>query len=92
MYKEDSTTTKMRIVFDASSQAEDGPSLNDQLLTGVNLLPDVLKTLLNFRLGKVGLVADIEKAFLQILLTEADRDAQVYLVLFIEGCITIIEF
>ncbi|XP_064479221.1 uncharacterized protein LOC135392441 [Ornithodoros turicata] len=68
-------TTKIRIVFDASSSVASEPSLNDVLHAGPNLNPEVLHVLLRFRKNTVALIADIEKAFLQISLAEADRDA-----------------
>lgn len=73
VYKE-SSTTKVRVVFDASAATDISKSLNECLWTGTNLLPDILRVLLNFRLGPFGIVADIEEAFLQVLLDDADRD------------------
>lgn len=70
VFKADSTTTKMRIVFDASARSQDSTSLNDMLQVGANLLPDVLKVLLNFRLGRYGVVADVEKAFCRFCSTK----------------------
>lgn len=45
--REDKTTTKLRVVFDASSHEEDSSSLNDCLHTGPNLNPNLLMCLLN---------------------------------------------
>ncbi|GFW80634.1 integrase catalytic domain-containing protein [Trichonephila clavipes] len=62
--KLDSATTKIRPVFDASAREKGKPSLNDCLYKGVNLIeliPDILD---RFRIYPVGIVADIEKAFL----------------------------
>lgn len=64
VYTEDKVTTKVRVVFDASANAPGFESLNEQLHTAENLIPDLLKILLHFRLGLIGLIADIEKAFL----------------------------
>ena len=72
--KEERTTTKVRIVFDASSHEGNSPSLNQCLFAGPNLNPDLLSILLKFREHKVAIMADITKAFLQISLNEADRD------------------
>ncbi|XP_037921349.1 uncharacterized protein LOC119658153 [Hermetia illucens] len=70
---EERETTKTRIVFNASARSGGNPSLNDLLWSGPNLLPDILKLILNFRLGKHGITADIERAFLQIELAQKDR-------------------
>ena len=71
-----SVSTKYRLCMDASSRpsAEDY-SLNMVLLKGPNLTMDLAKCLIRFRLGKFRLIADIEKAFLQILILLQDRDA-----------------
>jgi hypothetical protein len=41
---------------------------------GPNLLPEILATLLRFRLYPVGLIGDISQAFLQLSLDRRDRD------------------
>ena len=50
-------------------------SLNDMLLPGPNLLLEVFHMLIRFRAFPVSIVADIEKAFLQIGIRPEDRDA-----------------
>ena len=60
--KEDRTTTKLRVVYDASAKSRNEPSLNDCLLPG----PLIFDVLLKFRLHKVVLIGDLEKAFLNI--------------------------
>lgn len=57
---------KWRIVFDCSSSAPRKSSLNAHLLPGPNLNPDLVKLLINFRLQKVALSADIVRACIQI--------------------------
>ncbi|XP_064635808.1 uncharacterized protein LOC135492988 [Lineus longissimus] len=71
--KKDSPTTPIRIVYDASCRAARRPSLNDCLEPGPNLLNDLGRILLRFRLHPVGLSSDIQKAFLHDKLAEADR-------------------
>ena len=71
--KENKQTSKVRIVFDASSKVR-GPSLNDCLHKGPQLTPLLFDILLRFRSFAVALTADIEKAFLQISIAEDDRD------------------
>ncbi|GFT02786.1 DUF1758 domain-containing protein [Trichonephila clavipes] len=72
--KLDSATTKIRPVFDASAREKGKPSLNECLYKGVNLIeliPDILD---RFRIYPVGIVADIEKAFLMLSVAPKDRD------------------
>ena len=77
--KEDRLTMKVRIVFDASSHGREAQSLNDCLHTGPNLMPDILQLLIKFRKHKIALLADLEKAFLQVGLSTKDRDATRFL-------------
>lgn len=46
--KLDSATTKLRVVFDASSKCSNGLSLNETLLSGPKLQQDIVGILLNF--------------------------------------------
>ncbi|GFT91480.1 integrase catalytic domain-containing protein [Trichonephila clavipes] len=76
--REDKTTSKLRIVFDASSHAKGQLSLNDCLHIGPNLNPDIF-LLVKFRENRVAFPADIKQAFLQIQLDEEDRDVTRFL-------------
>lgn len=67
-------SSKLRIVFDASSAAAGQDSLNDRLAKGVDLNPRVSALLTAFRVGRVAAVGDLKKAFLQIRLRENDRN------------------
>ncbi|KAI5756181.1 hypothetical protein M8J77_022798 [Diaphorina citri] len=61
--------------MDASAkQIRSKPSLNEHLYRGPVLLENLCSLLLRFRLHKIGFVADIEKAFLNIGLNIEDRD------------------
>ena len=71
--REDHTTSKLRIVHDASSKLK-GPSLNDCLEAGESKYTYLFGTLIRFRLHNIAVVADIEKAFLNIGNQEDDRD------------------
>ncbi|GFR65143.1 hypothetical protein ElyMa_000197900 [Elysia marginata] len=64
--REDSRTTEVRPVFDASAKGYNAVSLNDSLEAGPNLLPNILKVLLRFRRWKVAVISDVAKAFVQI--------------------------
>lgn len=77
--REDKQTTKSRVVFDASAKDSCGVSLNSCLEPGPALQPDLVGILLRFRKNYVGIIGDIEKMFLQILLKEEDRDSDRYL-------------
>ncbi|XP_057381789.1 uncharacterized protein LOC130704356 [Daphnia carinata] len=69
------SSTKVRILFDASARDYNHPSLNDCLEQGPNLNPELLAVMLRFRMKKIAFIGDIEKAFLQIEIAEGDRDA-----------------
>lgn len=74
VYKPNSTTTPVRPVFDASSRVKNQPSLNQCLEKGTNLIELIPSMLLRFRTEKIGVIADIRKAFLQIGLEINDRN------------------
>ena len=60
-------TTKIRIVYDASVRAKKGiKSLNECLYRGPITLPNMCGVLIRFRMYFIAILADIEKAFLQI--------------------------
>ena len=68
--KEDRSTTKLIIVFEASAKYKDTMSLNDVLYKGPCLNADLYSLLLNFRARPLVLTVDIEKAYLQININE----------------------
>ena len=73
--RRDRETTKLRIVYDGSARPpERAHSLNDCLETGPNFTPQLFDTLVKFRWHRIGLTADIEKAFLMVGIRETDRD------------------
>ncbi|XP_011169928.2 uncharacterized protein LOC105202933 [Solenopsis invicta] len=71
--KETSTTTKTRVVFDASSQSSQGRSLNDAMYKGPVLQSDLFSLIIQFRCFKYVLCADIEKMYRQILISDEQR-------------------
>ncbi len=74
VFKDSSTTTKCRAVFDASANTTSGFSLNDQLLPGPNLYPLLSDILIRFRSRAVAISADISKMFREIWLHPEERD------------------
>jgi hypothetical protein len=71
--REDKQTTKIRAVFDASCKVN-GPSLNQCLYSGPNLIAKIFDILVRFRLNKIGIIADIKQAFLNIAISREHRD------------------
>jgi hypothetical protein len=65
-------TTKFRVVMDGSAGEKGKASVNDFLRTGSNILPKILSILTKFRQIRYFVVADIEKAFLQLALQSPD--------------------
>ncbi|XP_076247811.1 uncharacterized protein LOC143187485 [Calliopsis andreniformis] len=72
----ESATTKLPVVFNASSKTAGGRSLNDILHVGPKLQNDITAVLTRWRLYEYVLVADIEKMFRQILVAAEDRRFQ----------------
>ena len=73
--RKEASTTKVRVVYDASAKlGKGGTSLNDCLHVGPSLNPLLFDILVRFREKRVALVGDIEKAFLNIEVAERDRD------------------
>ena len=69
-----SSTTKVRPVLDASAKGPNGISLNDCMLTGPSLNPNLVEILVRFRRWPYVVSADINKAFLQIGVQSQDKD------------------
>ena len=72
--RNDRQTTKLRVVFDGSAKSDTSLSLNDRLDSGVNHMPLLFDTIVRFQMHPVVLIADIEKAFLQVQINPNDRD------------------
>ncbi|XP_036148476.1 uncharacterized protein LOC118647531 [Monomorium pharaonis] len=76
--KDASQTTKCRVVFDASCKTSTGVSLNDALMVGPVLQPELLDIILRFRTWQFVVTADVEKMYRQVLVEEAQRSYAFY--------------
>ena len=74
VHRASSSTTKLRVVFDASCKSSSGVSLNDTLAVGPMLHPTLEQILIKFRTYKVALSGDISKMFREVLLSPADQN------------------
>lgn len=74
--REDKTTTKVRVVFDASCKNENCVSLNEKLIVGPTLQPDLRHLILAWRKHPVCLIADIVKMYRMVRVAEDDCDFQ----------------
>ncbi len=75
-WKVSSTTTKLRVVCDASAKSTSGQSLNDVLISGPSLYPKLTTILQTFS----SLSADNFRMFREVSLNPEDRDLHRYLV------------
>ena len=75
--KNSSTTTKLRVIFDASTKSDSGSSLNDQFLVGPMVHASLIDVLLRFRHNKVARTTDVGKMY--SVLTEEQRDLHSFL-------------
>ncbi|XP_055589653.1 uncharacterized protein LOC129741866 [Uranotaenia lowii] len=74
--KQASTTTKVRVVFDASCKSSSGVSLNDALLAGPVIQDELRALIMRCRMKRIMIVADVEKMFRQIGIDRADMPLQ----------------
>lgn len=79
VFRQDSLTTKLRVVFNASQKTSSGKSLNDIQWAGPALQNDLIAILLRFRQYKYVACADIEKFFRQILIQDEHKYLQLIL-------------
>ena len=65
---------KLRVVKDAAANFQ-GKSLNEELITGPDLLNSLVGIILRFRIGKVAVIADLEEFFHHVGVTKSDADS-----------------
>lgn len=76
VYKPDSLTTKLRVVFDGSAKTSNGRSLNDVMMVGPKLQNDICIILMRFRQHSYVISADVTKMFRQIRVRPEDAAYQ----------------
>lgn len=76
VFKDSSTTTKVRVVFDASAKSSNGYALNEIMLIGPKIQNDLSVTLLRWRKFPIAFIADVEKMYRQIMVNESDHHLQ----------------
>ncbi|XP_018368805.1 PREDICTED: uncharacterized protein LOC108764898 [Trachymyrmex cornetzi] len=74
--REESTTTKIRVVFDTSRKTSSSQSLNDLLMVGPKIQQELMEILIRFRQHNYVLIANISKMFRQIKINKRDRALQ----------------
>ncbi|XP_018574806.1 uncharacterized protein LOC108913697 [Anoplophora glabripennis] len=74
--REESITTKLRVVFDGSAPTSSGFSLNHLQIAGPTIQQDLLSILLRFRQHKYVVAVDIAKMYRQVLLEPEQRCLQ----------------
>lgn len=76
VFKTSSTTTKTRVVFDASCKTSNNRSLNDLLLVGPRIQSELSAIVLRWRKYPYAFTADIEKMYRQIIIHPDDQHYQ----------------
>lgn len=74
--RNESITTKLRVVFDGSFKSSSGLSINDVQHVGPALQTDLFAILISFRQFNFVATADIEKMYRQILIDPSQRNLQ----------------
>lgn len=74
--REDKSTTKVRIVFDASMKGLNGVSLNDDLMVGPTLQPPLRHLIMKWRMYPISICADIIKMYRQVKILPEHTDFQ----------------
>ena len=72
--RSDKKTTRLRIVYDASSKRANEVSLNDCPYRGPPLTPLIFDILVRFRMFRTVLIGDLEKAFRNVRVTPEECD------------------
>ncbi|XP_037820360.1 uncharacterized protein LOC119609586 [Lucilia sericata] len=76
VFRPESASTKVRVVFNGSRKTQSSYSLNDILYSGPTLQSDLMTIILNWRKYEYVFNGDIEKMYRQIMINESDRPYQ----------------
>lgn len=74
--KESSSSTKLRVAFDASRKTSNGKSLNDVLLVGPTIQSDIVTIIVNWRFHRIAFTADVQNMYLQVMVDPQDIEYQ----------------
>ena len=74
VFKDSRTTTKLRVVFDASAKTTFRISLNDKVMLGPTVQKDLFSIVTCFQMHQVKLSADIAKMYHHVELEEENRN------------------
>lgn len=74
--RENSSTTKLRVVFNASIKSSNGTSLNDTMVAGPSLQNNLVDILVHVRKYPIAFAADVEKMYKRIFVDRRDCDYQ----------------
>ncbi|XP_048002429.1 uncharacterized protein LOC125238968 [Leguminivora glycinivorella] len=74
--RDERETTKVRIVFDASCKDTNGVSLNNDLMVGPTLQPELRHLIMRWRMHPIVFIADIVKMYRQVLVDKRDTKYQ----------------
>lgn len=74
--KSDSTTTKLRVVFDASCKSQSGLSLNDTFNVGATVQNELYDIMIQFMTKPFAMKTDMEKMYRQVLVNKEHQPYQ----------------
>ncbi|XP_035209895.1 uncharacterized protein LOC118184347 [Stegodyphus dumicola] len=76
VYRPEKTSTRLRVVFDASCKSSSGYSLNSILLNGGTIQEDIFSIVSRFRKHRFAFSADIKQMYRQIFIHPSQRNLQ----------------
>lgn len=74
--RQDKETSRVRVVFDASARGSNGCSLNESMMVGPTIQPDLRSLIFRWRSHKICVIGDIVKMYRQVRMNEEHTDLQ----------------